>query len=405
LRIHRNLAAAVVDNLREILDAGRYADKVIERRLKENPRWGGRDRRFIAEATYDIVRWQRLFQELTQSPAGDYWALLGACCIRNDLELPPWDEFRSVSPEQIAANQARCAAVRRIRESVPDWLDEQGERELGPVWDTELKALNEQARVVLRTNTLKLTRDALQARLQDDAGIETETLAGCPDALVLGQRQNIFGLRAFNEGLFEVQDAGSQRIAPYLDAEPGMRVIDACAGAGGKTLHLAALLQNKGRILALDTEEWKLKELKKRARRAGANDLIETRLIDSNKVIKRLAASADRLLLDVPCSGLGVLRRNPDAKWKLSPEFLLRVREQQQEILRGYAAMLKPGGILVYSTCSILPSENRSQIDHFLAEHGDAFEFLADDVLLPSAGFDGFYLCRLRKKAGAVSSS
>jgi 16S rRNA (cytosine967-C5)-methyltransferase len=181
-----------------------------------------------------------------------------------------------------------------------------------------------------------------------------------------------------------------------------MRVIDACAGAGGKTLHLAALMQNKGRILALDTEEWKLKELKKRARRADASNLIETRLIDSTKAIKRLAQSADRLLLDVPCSGLGVLRRNPDAKWKLSPEFLARMHTLQQELLASYSAMVKPGGILVYSTCSILPSENRAQIDRFLAGPGKGFEFLEDEALMPSAGFDGFYMCRLRRTTHAA---
>ena len=139
------------------------------------------------------------------------------------------------------------------------------------------------------------------------------------------ERQNIFTRQQFKDGLFEVQDAGSQLIAPFIQPLSGQRVIDACAGGGGKTLHLAALMQNKGRIIALDTEAWKLDELKKRARRAGASDIIETRVIDSSKVIKRLENSADRVLLDVPCSGLGVLRRNPDAKWKLSPEFIEEV--------------------------------------------------------------------------------
>ena len=147
----------------------------------------------------------------------------------------------------------------------------------------------------------------------------------------------------------------------------------------------------------MDTEAWKLDELKKRARRAGASDIIETRAIDSSKVIKRLENSADRLLLDVPCSGLGVLRRNPDAKWKLSPEFIEKVKIQQQEILTQYSTMLKSSGLLVYSTCSILSSENEKQVEIFLKAQEGKFELLEQKSILPSEGFDGFYMARMRK--------
>jgi 16S rRNA (cytosine967-C5)-methyltransferase len=218
-----------------------------------------------------------------------------------------------------------------------------------------------------------------------------------PDALILEERQNIFTRQQFKDGLFEVQDAGSQLIAPFLQVKPGMRVIDACAGGGGKTLHLAALMQNKGRIIAMDIESWKLDELKKRARRAGASNNIETRLIDSSKVIKRLENSADRLLIDVPCSGLGVLRRNPDAKWKLSPEFIQEVKATQQSILNDYCDMLKTGGVMVYSTCSILPEENEDQVQMFLEHHKGQFELEAQRMILPSEGFDGFFMARLKK--------
>lgn len=396
-RIHRNLAEAVVGNLREILEDGYHADRVVERTLKQNPRWGARDRRFIAETSYDIVRWRRLFRELTQAQDNDYWALLGAWCLRQGLTLPDWPELRDISAELISANAERTQGLRAIRESIPDWLDALGEGELGAAWEREIAALNEPARVVLRANTLKISRDELAQRLLDDEGIETETLADCPDALVLRERRNLFTLAAFREGLFELQDASSQRVAPFLGVEPGMRVIDACAGAGGKTLHLAALMRGQGRILALDTDERKLTELRRRARRAGVSDIVETRLIESTKTIKRLAGQADRLLLDVPCSGLGVLRRNPDAKWKLSPEFLSRVRDLQRQILSRYPTMLKPGGALVYATCSILPSENRQQIDALLAEPGEGFDGREDMELAPSAGFDGFFICRLRR--------
>jgi len=398
VKLYRNLAEAVVQNLVEIFEENRYADKVIEKVLKQHPKWGARDRRFVAETTYDIVRWYRLFRELAGTAEGDYWPLIGVWCVWNQVTFPNWEELGMLTPRSIEENYERVKSVRPIRESIPDWLDALGETELPRWWDKELQALNEEAKVVLRVNTLKISVDGLRNMLLDEEGIETERLNGYPDALHLRERQNIFTRQAFKDGLFEVQDAGSQRIAAFLDVKPGLRVIDACAGAGGKTLHLAALLQNKGRIVALDTEAWKLEELKKRARRAGASDLIEARAIDSSKVIKRLEGTADRLLLDVPCSGLGVLRRNPDAKWKLSLEFIDKVRELQQVILQTYSPMVKPGGLMVYSTCSILPSENEQQVERFLETFGDRFERLAEETLLPSAGFDGFYMCRLKRK-------
>jgi 16S rRNA (cytosine967-C5)-methyltransferase len=175
-----------------------------------------------------------------------------------------------------------------------------------------------------------------------------------------------------------------------------MKAIDACAGAGGKTLHMAALMENKGTIIAMDNAAWKLQELKLRARRNGAHN-IRLQEIESTKSIKRLRQSADRVLLDVPCSGLGVLKRNPDAKWKLSEEFLDNVRVAQQQILQEYTQMCKPGGLVVYATCSILPSENRNQVDSFLAsEAGKSFELIKDQSISPEAGYDGFYMAQLK---------
>lgn len=397
MRLYRNLSEAVVESLHQIFVENRYADKVIEKVLRQNPKWGARDRRFIAETTYDIVRWYRLFKELTRASDNDFWTLFGAWCMRNNVELPAWEELRHLNKSQFYENYDKAQHTLKVCESIPDWMDELGSNELGKAWPKELRSLNEPAKVVLRVNTLKITREELQRQLLEEEGIETESPEAFPDALILKERQNIFTRQQFKDGLFEVQDAGSQRIAPFLDVKPGMRVIDACAGGGGKTLHLAALMQNKGRIIALDTEVWKLDELKKRARRAGASDAIEARAIDSSKVIKRLENSADRLLLDVPCSGLGVLKRNPDAKWKLSTEFIAEVKVKQREILGSYSSMLKPGGELVYSTCSILPSENENQVDWFLKENQGSFELLEQDKLMPSEGFDGFFMCRLRK--------
>ncbi|TAE58894.1 MAG: methyltransferase domain-containing protein, partial [Bacteroidetes bacterium] len=194
-------------------------------------------------------------------------------------------------------------------------------------------------------------------------------------------------------------DYSSQLVAPLLDPQPGMRVIDACAGGGGKSLHLASLMKDKGKVLSLDTVPWKLEELRRRAKRAGTG-IIETRVIDNKKIIKRLYDSADRLLLDVPCSGLGVLRRNPDAKWKISQAFIDKLKGIQHEILSDYSRMLKPGGRMVYATCSILPSENREQVQRFLNEGTGDFELITEHQILPQdKGFDGFYMALLSRKA------
>jgi 16S rRNA (cytosine967-C5)-methyltransferase len=394
-KIHRSTSEAVVNSLDLIFTENRYADKVIEKTLKSNPKWGARDRRFIAETTYDIVRWFRLLKTVSDSKSDDYWRLLATWCVLHDVQLPGWSEFDGLSERKIKENYEKATTHRRVRESIPDWLDEIGEQELGHIWDAELRALNEEAQVVLRTNTLKISKLDLQQTLRDE-NVNAAPVIDLPDALVLDERQNVFGTTSFKEGLFEVQDAASQFIAPFLRVEPGMRVIDACAGAGGKTLHLAALMKNKGRIISMDVEQFKLDELQKRARRAGVSNM-ETRLIESSKTIKRLENTADRLLLDVPCSGLGVLRRNPDAKWKLSIDFINKVKELQQHILHDYCNMVKVGGLIVYSTCSVLPSENENQVKQFLTTQEGKFELVQDKHAWPSEGFDGFYMALIKR--------
>ena len=271
-----------------------------------------------------------------------------------------------------------------------------GVQELGEtLWNDELHALNSLAPVVLRVNTLKTSLERLQQFLRQEK-IETYPLRNYPNALQLVERGNIFKTQAFADGLFEVQDASSQKVAPFMQIDDKVkRVIDICAGAGGKTLHIANLLQNKGQVIAMDIYEQKLQELKRRARRNGAFN-IEAKLIDP-KQLKRLQGTADRVLIDAPCSGLGVLRRNPDAKWKLRPEFLDEIRATQQEILQQYSKLLKKGGKLIYATCSILPSENHQQIEKFLAsEAGKDFRLEAEEVIFAhQSGYDGFYMARL----------
>lgn len=399
MRFHRGLVEATVFALSEIFEKNRQADKVIEQVLKSNRQWGARDRGFIAENTYEIVRWWRLLTFVVETAKvgepSQYLDLFGAWQIIKGNTLPPWVEFAHLYPVVIKKAYEEALKIRKIRESVPDWLDETGSTELGNNWEAELHALNQTAPVVLRANTLKTTTPELKKALASQ-NIFTEQLPDLPQALVLTEKKNVFQTELFKNGFFEVQDAGSQRIAPMLDVHPGMRVVDACAGAGGKTLHLAALMQNQGRLIAMDIEAWKLDELRRRARRNGVSN-VETRPIEA-KTIKRLRDTADRVLLDVPCSGLGVLRRNPDSKWKLKPEFLTQIRQTQYEILAGYSQMVKAGGKLVYATCSILPSESEEQVKRFLSEQGSKWQLLQEERTSPARhGFDGFYMACLVK--------
>ena len=394
MKFHRVLVDAVIMALTEIFEEGRQADKVIERILKTDKRWGARDRAFVAENTYEIVRWWRMLDFVTHQNSSAY-AKFGAWQIIKENELPDWYEFKNINPSQIRKAHKEALKIRKIRESIPDWLDEVGEKELGTNWENELHALNQTAPVVLRANTLKSSREELRSILRD-TDIDTTIISELPDALVLSQKKNVFLTDAFKNGFFEVQDAASQLVAPFLDVQPGMRVIDACAGAGGKSLHLAALMKNKGQLLVMDTEVWKLEELKRRARRNGISN-IEPRAIEA-KTVKRLRQSADRLLLDVPCTGLGVLRRNPDTKWKMKPDFLNQIKETQYEILQNYASMVKNGGKMVYATCSILPSESENQVQRFLIENKD-WSLLSERRTSPAKdGYDGFYMSCLQKK-------
>ena len=403
MRLHRNLCFATIDGLTKIFNEGDYADKVIQQLLKRDKRWGSRDRAFVAETIYDIVRWKRLYAEIAEVrepyDRDNLWRMFAVWATLKGIKLPDWKYFEGTPTRKIKGRFDELSKTRRFRESIPDWLDALGEKELGnAVWTKEISALNEQADVILRVNTLKTSKEKLQAELFD-LDTETEFLKEYPNALKLKERTNVFTTEAFKNGHFEVQDASSQLVADFLNVKSGMRVIDACAGAGGKTLHLASLMENKGQIIALDIYANKLNELKRRAKRNGAHN-IETRLIDSTKVIKKLNAKADRVLIDAPCSGLGVLRRNPDAKWKLQPDFIETIKKTQQEILQQYSKMVKKGGQLVYATCSILPSENQEQVDNFLSsEFGKDFTFVKDKkILAHKSGYDGFYMAQLERK-------
>lgn len=389
-KVHRPIFEGIKEALNHILHQQKHLSFVLESAFKANKKWGSRDRKLVAEAVYDIVRWYRRLDWALGGDSSTDELILGWLALRELTYDPEW------SPEDFLHNWSMTAPERAIEHSVTDWLDAKGEKELGAeVWAKTLPVLNERAPTFLRTNTLKIARKELKADLLK-AGIDAEAV-GEHEALKLVDKPNVFQTPSFKGGAFEMQDLSSQQVAYYMDLKPGLRVVDACAGAGGKALHMAALMQNKGKIIALDIHEKKLDELKKRAARGGV-DIIETRWIESNKVIKRLKETADRVLLDVPCSGSGVIRRDPDTKWKLNEEECLKLTELQHFIITDYSEMVKKGGYLIYSTCSLFPSENSEIVKKFINSSNNQFELEAENAILPtSGGGDGFYMARMRK--------
>ena len=387
MRLHRNLVLAVVKVLDGVFNQDLYADKTIEKILKLDKRWGSRDRGFIAETSYEIIRWKRLYIEIAEVKKPfkyqNLWRIFSVWAVLKGINLPNWKEFQETPKRRIKGKFDNLSKIRKFRESVPDWIDELACKEIGEkIWEKEIAELNKMAPVVLRTNSLKISRNELKKILNDEE-ILTETIEGYPDALRLKERASLFKKNSFQMGLFEIQDASSQLVAPFLKIDPGMKICDVCAGAGGKTLHLSALSKNKGQIIAMDIYKHKLVQLKKRAKRNSAFN-IETKLIENSKSIKRLKGKVDRLLIDAPCSGLGVLRRNPDSKWKLQPDFLNKIKDTQLEILKKYSKLIKKNGKMVYATCSILPSENEYQIQSFLkSEEGKDFTLEEEKKISP----------------------
>jgi len=391
----------IATGFKEVMEENRSLDQVTAYWIKQNHQWNEFTRGFFAETLMESIRWWRLLDACVNATLGskskDVYRLMVLTYLvkNNDTRV---DEFFSQSlQKELLQCYNDLQKDRAMAASIPDWLDKLGSEELGDRWPLEIQALNTLPPIVIRTNSLKSNKEELARKLLGE-GFRTEYLQ-IPNALMLLKRANMFKSKYFHDGLFEVQDASSQMVAPFLQVEPGMRVVDACAGNGGKTLHLASLMNNRGKILALDNADWKLDELMTRAQRAGVT-IIEPRPITTTKVVKRLKETTNRLLLDVPCSGLGVLRRNPDSKWRLTPEKIAEIKTTQASILERYTQMVKIGGKCVYSTCSILPSENQKQVESFLEKSNGAFILEDEKSISPAqSAFDGFYMARIRRIA------
>jgi 16S rRNA (cytosine967-C5)-methyltransferase len=393
MKLHRHLCSSTLEIAKSVLVNHRVLDHELAAAFEANPKWGKRDRNFVAESLFETTRWRRALAFLVDSEETN--SLLTAQWLLMGYELPEWHEYKGVPAAEILARREKLhEQPRAIRQSIPDWLDQLGHAELGDLWEPQLAALNEKPSVFLRVNTLLATVPDTIVWLAEH-GVEATPLPAHPHALALPPGKMLpKSLRL--DGRIEIQDPSSQSIAPLLDPQPGERIIDACSGAGGKALHLAALSDNEARIFAMDVDAKKLDQLKHRAKRARATAISPKPITETTPA--DFAGIADSLLIDSPCSGLGTLKRQPDLKWRLKPAALDRARSIQAQLLAEYPKMLKPGGKLLYATCSILPSENQDQIAHFLEKRPGGYELLFQTNLLPSeTGHDGFHASLLRK--------
>jgi len=436
---------AAIDLIDLILEAWQSqkripADKILEGYFKARRYIGSKDRGFIAELFYWVLRhkatlewWLKRAGYPGTSGRGYVFCaiILRGECEREGLAALTQDGNYAPKPlnntEQMALEELYGHPLlhpdmpAHVRLNFPEWMGPHIAESFGEKQEEALKALSEQAPTDLRVNTLKATREQLIAALAKE-GFDVSPTPTSPLGVRLNKRAPVFTSECFKKGWFEVQDEGSQMVAILTQAEAGHKVIDFCAGAGGKTLCIAAQMENKGRILAWDTSEKRLGQITLRLRRAGVGN-VQTHVLTSetDAFIKRHKYTADRVLVDAPCSGTGTWRRNPDLKWRFTAQDLAEVIEVQGKILESAARLVKPGGRLIYATCSFLKSENDQQVALLLQKLHDfrvvcaqkvwdkaPLDSVADEVsylwVTPHQdGVDGFFAAVLERLPEAVS--
>ncbi len=405
---------SLVGHVLEVLDLihsqSRPADVVLSEFFRSRHYLGSRDRRYISDILYGILRnYLRLetivaaVRDLSGHAAGnpapatplELYVGYASAILKEDPstmlpDIAPLWANSGISMDiaqflegidRVEVPPAGADLVRRLALShsmpeviVREWVERFGEAEAGALCE----ASNLPAPTTLRVNTLRCSVDECQSMLAAE-GVSTVRTGLSPVGLKLDKRVNIQGLRAFREGAFEMQDEGSQLLSFLLEPAPGAYVVDACAGAGGKTLHIAAMMENKGSILAIDTERRRLKALEERAARAGVT-IVQTSLAGDAKN-DQWRSRADAVLVDAPCTGVGTFRRNPGAKAGFTAQGLARAAEQQRSILSEYSRLVKPGGRLVYATCSLLTEENEQIVNQFLESHPEFRLVSALDIL------------------------
>jgi 16S rRNA (cytosine967-C5)-methyltransferase len=413
------------------IDWGFVSDRLADAFRREK-RLRSHERRFVAETVYGMVRHLRRIDEALRAGglgvklhAPDHDRLLAYLVLEAGLPLQDAARHRpDLDWNAIADIDARLSResnpVRRLGLmcSFPDWLAQALVTDLGERAEAVAAALNQRAPMTIRVNMLRCDASTLIAAL-GERGVEARQGRYSVTALDVVTRTNLFALEPFKRGMFEAQDEGSQLVAELVAPPPKARVVDYCAGAGGKTLAVAAAMGNRGRILATDIDHRKLIELRHRTRRAGVTT-VQTAALgqEAHAALAGLEGKAHRVLLDVPCSGIGALRRNPEARWRLQPADLDRLPVQQLDICNAAVSLVRPGGRIIYATCTLLRRENQTVVTRFLAEHPD-FELMpvkalwgaerAQDVADESGtylaldparhGTDGFFAAVLRRKA------
>ena len=360
--------------LREILRFSAPADTTLSRYFKDHPRLGSRERGAVAEGIYAVLRNKSFFTDFAE--AGNN-ATMRRLTIMGLAEAVGADSLGGLTEDETAF-LARIAQIDRrlmpvqMRSNLPKWLFDKFVAQYGEEETLQLaEALNQPAPLDLRVNSIKATRDDVMAELAK-APILAEPMPYAPLGLRVHKKPALQNLPLFKDGAIEVQDEGSQVLSQIVGAKRGEMVVDFCAGAGGKTLALGALMRNTGRLYAFDVSDKRLAKLKPRMARSGLSNVHPVLIAhERDAKIKRLAGKIDRVLVDAPCSGLGTLRRNPDVKWRQKPDAIGEMQQKQAAILDGAARLLKGGGRLVYATCSLLDEENDYIVEQFLAAHED----------------------------------
>ena len=418
-----------LDQIRQVLDevlTWRFAaDSVVSHWFRAHPKLGVRDRAEVAEVVYDVLRNLRRYRQLAESGVGNAvrrLAIQGAIVmIDNGRVREVLDPGEIAWLDRIAQIDELSLAV-EVRTSLPDWLFERLQHM--PNLEQLAQALNQPAALDIRVNPMKAERDDMLADLARGNAVRHAPVATpySPWGIRLTGRPTMNKWHQFEHGLIEVQDEGSQLLALLVGPKRGEMVIDFCAGAGGKTLLLGALMRSTGRLYALDVSAIRLAKAKPRFARSGLSNIVPVVLEHENDTrVRRLAGKAQRVLVDAPCSGVGTLRRNPDLKWRQSVQSLQELTALQARILASASRCVAPGGRLVYATCSVLIEENQAQAERFLAEHPD-FELIDASQLLAARtslqlegpylnlrpdvhGTDGFFAAvfERRKAGGAVA--
>ena len=378
------------DLLKQVLKLDQPADGVVSNFFRRHKALGARERHTLAETAYTVLRQRLLLQHLAQSGSG---------ALERRLSILAWQGSATFLRGALGPHEQqwlqqvdavdRSTLPDKLRHNLPDWLaaalhEQVPADEFWPL----VQALSAAAPLDLRVNTLKARREDVQKTLVE-AGIPADPTPHSPWGLRVQGKPAVNKLDVFTSGAVEVQDEGSQLLALLADAKRGEMVVDFCAGAGGKTLALGASMRNTGRLYAFDTSGHRLEALKPRLARSGLSNVHPAQIAhERDDRIKRLAGKIDRVLVDAPCSGLGTLRRNPDLKWRQSPRALEELQAKQTAILASAARLLKPGGRLVYATCSLLAVENERVAEAFTQAHGSDFEVLPALTALESARVD-----------------